>query len=221
MDLVTGSVGIAAQTEGDRQFETLVRERFERTIDQFPTFATWLGIHDHDARLGDVSREAKLRQIAEEHEFLAALHALDPATLSEPFRFERELAINASERAIFDDEVHRVWERRASASDDDRRRPVPAVRARLRAAARAPRIHRRHGSRRRRAYFVRDAHESVTHPFACGTRWSSSRRRRCRRSSTRSSRRHDRSSRQAPRSCGASRPPPTQRRQPSTTTRAG
>jgi uncharacterized protein (DUF885 family) len=115
---MTGVVGAAAQTEGDRQFEALVRARFERTINDFPTFATWLGIHDHDARLGDVSRDAKLRQIAEEHAFRDSLRALDPAALSEPFRFERELAINASERAIFDDEVHRVWERRASAGDD-------------------------------------------------------------------------------------------------------
>src|SRR3954464_11753655 len=95
---------MAAQTQGDRQFETLVGERFERAVDEFPTFATWLGIHDHDARLGDASREAKLRQIAEGREFLAALQALDPGTLSEPFRFERELAINASERALFDDQ---------------------------------------------------------------------------------------------------------------------
>src|SRR3954471_24661252 len=115
VDLV---VGLAAQTDGDRLFETLVRERFERAIDEFPTFATWLGIHDHDARLGDASREAKLRQMDEERAFLDGLRAIDPAGLSEAFRFERELAINASERAIFDDEVHRVWERRASASDD-------------------------------------------------------------------------------------------------------
>src|SRR4051794_14409731 len=109
---------MAAQTEGDRQFEALVRERFEHFINEFPTFATWLGIHDQDARLGDASRDAKLRQIDEEHAFLRSLNALDPSALSEPFRFERELAINAAERAIFDDEVHRVWERRASASDD-------------------------------------------------------------------------------------------------------
>src|SRR3954470_15609186 len=109
---------MAAQTQGDRQFEALVGERFERAVKEFPTFATWLGIHDHDARLGDASREAKLRQIDEERAFLDALRGLEPAGLSETFRFERELAINSSERALFDDEVHRAWERRAAASDD-------------------------------------------------------------------------------------------------------
>jgi uncharacterized protein (DUF885 family) len=118
VNLVTDVVGMAAQTDGDLRFEMLVRDRFERTVDEFPTFATWLGIHDHDTRLGDLSRDGKLRQIAEEREFLDALEALDPAVLSEPFRFERELAINASARALFDDEIHRVWERRASASDE-------------------------------------------------------------------------------------------------------
>ena len=63
-------------------------------------------------------REEKLRQIADDHTYLDAIKAMDPAGLSEPFRFERELAINASERSLFDDEVHRVWERRASASDE-------------------------------------------------------------------------------------------------------
>ena len=111
-------IGLHPGTDADRQFETLVTERFKRLMRDFPIFGTWLGVHNADDHLGDFSREAKLEQTALEHRFLADIRRIDPASLSEPFRFERELAINAAERSIFDDEVHRVWERRASASDE-------------------------------------------------------------------------------------------------------
>jgi uncharacterized protein (DUF885 family) len=115
----TGSnQGPRPETDADRRFEELVGERFERLLREFPIFGTWLGVHNADDRLGDLSREAKLQQIADEHRFLDDLQALDAAELSEPFRFERELALNAAERSLFDDEVHRLWERRASASDE-------------------------------------------------------------------------------------------------------
>ena len=110
--------GLQPVTEADRQFETLVNERFERLLRDFPTFGTWLGIHGDDDKLGDFSRAGKLEQTALEHRFLDQVRAIDPAGMSEAFRFERELSINASERGLFDDEVHRVWERRASASDE-------------------------------------------------------------------------------------------------------
>ncbi len=111
-------IGLQPVTDADRQFETLVTERFERLLRDFPIFGTWLGVHNADDHLGDFSREAKLEQTALEHRFLADIRQIDPQSLSELFRFERELAINAAERSIFDDEVHRVWERRASASDE-------------------------------------------------------------------------------------------------------
>ena len=48
--------------------------------------------------------------------------------------------------------VHRVWERRSTGDGRHRRRPLPAVRPRLRAARRAARLDHRAGSRRRRGY---------------------------------------------------------------------
>jgi len=40
------------------------------------------------------------------------------STLSPYFATERELALFVTRRDLFDAEVHRVWERRASASDE-------------------------------------------------------------------------------------------------------
>jgi uncharacterized protein (DUF885 family) len=115
---IRNPAGAHPQTDVDRRFESLITERFERLLRDFPIFGTWLGVHNADDRLGDLSRDAKLEQIAIERRFLSDVQALDPAAMSEIFRFERELAINAAERSLFDDEVHRLWERRASASDE-------------------------------------------------------------------------------------------------------
>jgi hypothetical protein len=110
--------GLRPVTDADRQFETLVTERFERQLRDYPVFGTWLGIHNADDQLGDYRREARLEQTALDHKFMDDLRAIDPQAMSDVYGFERELAINVTQRSIFDDEVHRVWERRASASDE-------------------------------------------------------------------------------------------------------
>jgi uncharacterized protein (DUF885 family) len=102
----------------DQRFEQLVRERLDRLVAAYPIFATYLGIHSEDGRLADLSRDAVETQLAAEKRFMAEVEALDPQGMSAPGRFERELALHSSRRAIFDDEVHRVWERRANAAEE-------------------------------------------------------------------------------------------------------
>ncbi len=102
----------------DGHFEKLVRDRFDSIVQRFPLFGTYLGLHEHDHRLGDGTREAVLHDIAEARAFLGRLEEIEPAQLSPYNRFERDLAIFATRRQIFDDEVHRLWERRLTATDD-------------------------------------------------------------------------------------------------------
>ena len=102
----------------DAHFESLVRERFDALMARFPVFATYLGIHDHDHRLADGSRGAIEQDSADSHRFLAAVEAIPAEALSQPNRIERELAVIATRRQIFDDDVHRLWERRLSATDE-------------------------------------------------------------------------------------------------------
>ena len=83
-----------------------------------PVFASFLGLHEHDHELADGSRAAIEQDIVEARHFVATLEAIDPNGLSPYFATERELALFTTRRAIFDDEVHRVWERRVSASDE-------------------------------------------------------------------------------------------------------
>ena len=110
--------GAPARTESDRSFDALVRARFARVVGDSPILATYLGIHDNDGHLADLSRAAKLAEIEAERRFLSDVETIDPGELSEPFRIERELAILSAKRTLFNAEVHRVWERRASASDE-------------------------------------------------------------------------------------------------------
>jgi uncharacterized protein (DUF885 family) len=65
----------------DRLYD-LVEARFMRFLRDNPTVATYLGIHDHNHRLADGSREAVLDELASERAHLAAIEALDPADLS-------------------------------------------------------------------------------------------------------------------------------------------
>ena len=106
-----------SENDTDRRFATLVRAHFEDLLEREPVFATYLGIHELDDRLGDMSRDAHLELVAAEKRFLAGLEAIDPAGLSAPNTLERELAILGARRLVFDEEVHRTWERRVTAGE--------------------------------------------------------------------------------------------------------
>ncbi|HUG49166.1 MAG TPA: DUF885 domain-containing protein [Candidatus Limnocylindria bacterium] len=102
----------------DERFEALVRERFDSVMARFPVFATYLGIAEHDHRLADGSREAAEQDLLDSRRFLVQLEALEPERLSPLNLVERELALLATRQQIFDDDVHRLWERRVSAADE-------------------------------------------------------------------------------------------------------
>jgi uncharacterized protein (DUF885 family) len=106
-----------AETPGDTILYDLVEERFRRLLRDHPAFATFVGIHTEDERLGDGSRDAVEQEIADERAALARVEAIDEASLSETGRIERELEIHNLRRSLFDLEVHRVWERRSTAMD--------------------------------------------------------------------------------------------------------
>jgi uncharacterized protein (DUF885 family) len=112
------SVDASLDASLDARLETLVRQRFDALMTRFPVYASYLGLHEHDGSVADGSRDAMEQDIVDGRRFLAQLESLDPARLSADGRTERELAIFATRRQIFDDDVHRVWERRVSGTDD-------------------------------------------------------------------------------------------------------
>ncbi len=100
----------------DRLYD-LVEDRFRRLVRDHPLMGTYVGLHEHDAELGNGSRDAVIGEIEAERAHLAAVEALDPAGLSPMARFERDLEIHNVRRSLFDDDVIRTWERRSTALD--------------------------------------------------------------------------------------------------------
>jgi uncharacterized protein (DUF885 family) len=102
----------------DQAFEALVKQRFDALVERSPLLASYLGLHEHDGRLADGTREAVLQDIEDTRRLISRLEAIDPASLSPANRFERELALFAARGELFADDVYRVWERRVSATDE-------------------------------------------------------------------------------------------------------
>jgi uncharacterized protein (DUF885 family) len=118
LPVADGVVAPEAQTSADKQLEELAKDRFHALMERNPVYATFLGLHQYDGQLGDPSRDAFLADVQAARDYQTKLEAIDPAALSPYHQVERELALFVTRREIFDADVHRVWERRASATDE-------------------------------------------------------------------------------------------------------
>ena len=108
----------APVTPADERFDALTTARFAELMARHPVYATFLGLSEHDDELADGSRDAVLEDAALAHRFLSEIESITPDGLSPYYAIERELALFATRREIFDIEQHRVWERRVSATDE-------------------------------------------------------------------------------------------------------
>ena len=85
----------------DADLEALAVSRFESLVARRPVSATFLGRHDHDDRLGDISRGAAEEDISQTRAYIASLDALDPAGLSASAAFERDIALWQARKDLF------------------------------------------------------------------------------------------------------------------------
>jgi Bacterial protein of unknown function (DUF885) len=76
-----------------------------------PTLATQIGVHEHDAKLDDLSRSGIERHIASLKKFEARTVALDSKGLSQIETADREMLISAIRSALLSLEVIRTWEK--------------------------------------------------------------------------------------------------------------
>ncbi|CAN5831118.1 hypothetical protein BH23CHL8_BH23CHL8_14430 [soil metagenome] len=109
---------VTAPRPGDERVTGLVSERFDALMATWPGLATYLGVHQHDGRLADLSREATEADMGAEAAFISALDGVAHESLSAHAGFERDVALHAARLRLFMAEVHREWERRASAVDE-------------------------------------------------------------------------------------------------------
>ncbi|HEX2626111.1 MAG TPA: DUF885 domain-containing protein [Candidatus Limnocylindrales bacterium] len=98
----------------DDQLYDLVEARFRRVVEEEPTWATYLGIHEWDDQLPDPARERVLADIESDRAHVAALEAMDAGALSPEARFERELELHHVRLRIYRAETLRIWERRST-----------------------------------------------------------------------------------------------------------
>lgn len=75
---------------GDEAFNALANEIAEDTYKRAPSGATYLGIHKYDDQLEDFSATAIADHVAAAKAFKTRLDAIDPATLTEDARLDRE-----------------------------------------------------------------------------------------------------------------------------------
>jgi uncharacterized protein (DUF885 family) len=89
-------------------FKALTDEYWAFTMREFPTFASSLGIHDYDDRLGDISLAAEDRRSAEYGKYLARLAAIPDAGLSPADRINKSILTRTLSENI---EANRFGER--------------------------------------------------------------------------------------------------------------
>ena len=100
-----------AAGSGDAAFSQLAHAILQDTFRRHPTTATDLGIHTYDDQLEDASSSARRAESAALKGFLAALNAIDPATLSPANQLDREQLLHAMDAGILSLDVIRRWAR--------------------------------------------------------------------------------------------------------------
>jgi len=103
--------GQAVAPSASADFAEFVDDYFDAAFRYSPAFATYVGIHDHDAKLDDMSRAAYEARIQQLRGFLDRLAAIDRTSLGFDEQIDAE-ALEANIRAsLYDLATLREWER--------------------------------------------------------------------------------------------------------------
>jgi uncharacterized protein (DUF885 family) len=87
----TGTPAAIAASDADAQLNSLFQSEWERGLREDPLAATYVGDHRYDNRWPDVSAEALAKIHAEDQAVLATLAGIEPASLTDADRLNREL----------------------------------------------------------------------------------------------------------------------------------
>ena len=80
--VLLGAAAPSSPSGGDAAFSALANQYYAESFKLSPIQATFAGLHDYDAQLGDFSAAAVARQLEMDRAYLAKLHAIDRASLS-------------------------------------------------------------------------------------------------------------------------------------------
>ncbi|MBL8151623.1 MAG: DUF885 domain-containing protein [Blastocatellia bacterium] len=92
-------------------FNSLVDKFFDDTFTQYPTWATFMGLHQYDTKLEDHSKAVRDSYIAKLKEYQKQFTAIEAKDLDEVAEIDRELVISHIKSQLFELEEMRSWER--------------------------------------------------------------------------------------------------------------
>ncbi|HEY1429724.1 MAG TPA: DUF885 domain-containing protein [Candidatus Tumulicola sp.] len=111
VSLVFALVGAspAPATSQDGQYESLAQSYYMTNLKQNPIAATYVGIHDYDAQLGDFSAAGVQKAMALDHDTWTKLQAIDRSTLSPSIALDATLLGNTIQDDILTNETLAQW----------------------------------------------------------------------------------------------------------------
>jgi uncharacterized protein (DUF885 family) len=98
-----------APSDADARFDRTIERWFRQMLDLDPEGATYLGVHDHDHRLSDGTREHVERQVAFHRDAIAEMERFPAEDLSADRALDRELVIHEARLAIHQLDERREW----------------------------------------------------------------------------------------------------------------
>jgi len=105
-------------SDADARFDRGIDRWFRERLRLDPEVATYLGIHEHDGRLGSASREGIEERTAFWRATLAEMERVDPGELAPSRALDRDLLIHTARLALFELTERRAWAGRSHAAAD-------------------------------------------------------------------------------------------------------
>jgi hypothetical protein len=96
-------------SDADARFDRTMGRWFRELLEMDPEMATYVGIHDHDHRLSEGSREQVEREVAFHRASRQEMERFDSADLSPDRAIDRDLVIHESRLAEFQLTERREW----------------------------------------------------------------------------------------------------------------
>lgn len=98
-----------APSDADARFDRTVDRWFRDQLAMRPEYATFFGIHDHDAELASGGRDAIDDEVAFYRRTIDELTTIDPTDLSGERALDRDLAIHQARLGLFWLTEHKPW----------------------------------------------------------------------------------------------------------------
>ncbi|MCX5800203.1 MAG: DUF885 domain-containing protein [Candidatus Eisenbacteria bacterium] len=108
----------ATVTKADSYFVTLAKDYFAWDCENHPVHATYIGVHDFDGELDDVSPVAIKKEEKATAEFLKKLLSFDPSELSATHRYDYVILKDHLEYELFSMRELKEWEKSPLAYTD-------------------------------------------------------------------------------------------------------